>query len=103
MSSFYKKHIFFCTNRRKDENKRSCGSEEVDSLRVYMKEKIKSSGIKGVRVNTSGCLNRCKKGPLMVVYPEGLWLKVTNKKDIDLIIENYIKKNKITKKLLISS
>ena len=27
----------------------------------------------------------------MVIYPEGIWLKVTNKKDIDLIIEKYIK------------
>ena len=103
MNSFYKKHIFFCTNQRKDKNKRSCGSEEVNYLRSYMKEQIKASGIKGIRVNTAGCLNRCKKGPLMVIYPEGIWLKVTNKQDIDLIIEKYIKENKLSKKLLISN
>ena len=103
MNSFYKKHIFFCTNQRKDKNKRSCGSEEVNHLKSYMKEKIKDSGIKGIRVNASGCLNRCKKGPLMVIYPEGIWLKVTNKQDIDLIIEKYIKENKLSKKLLISN
>ena len=103
MNSFYKKHIFFCTNQREDKNKRSCGSEEVKYLRSYMKEKIKALGIKGIRVNTSGCLNRCKKGPLMVIYPEGIWLKVTNKQDIDLIIEKYIKENKLSKKLLISN
>ena len=68
-----------------------------------MKEKIKLSGLKGIRVNSSGCLNRCKRGPLMVIYPQGVWLKVTNKKDIDLIIENYIKKDKLIKKLLISN
>ena len=103
MNSFYKKHIFFCTNQREDKNKRSCGSEEVKYLRSYMKENIKALGIKGIRVNTSGCLNRCKKGPLMVIYPEGIWLKVTNKQDIDLIVEKYIKENKISKKLLISN
>lgn len=103
MNSFYKKHIFFCTNQRKDKNKRSCGSEEVNNLRTYMKEKIKAAGIKGVRVNSSGCLNRCKKGPLMVIYPEGLWLQVTNKKDIDLIIEKYLINNRLTKKLVISN
>ena len=27
----------------------------------------------------------------MVVYPENIWMKVTNKEDIDLIIEKYIK------------
>ena len=103
MNTFYKKHIFFCTNQRKEKNKRSCGSKEVDNLRLYMKEKIKLSGLKGIRVNSSGCLNRCKRGPLMVIYPQGVWLKVTNKKDIDLIIENYIKKDKLITKLLISN
>ena len=39
----------------------------------------------------------------MVIYPEGIWLKVTNKQDIDLIIEKYIKENKLSKKLLISN
>ena len=103
MNSFYKKHIFFCTNQRKDKNKRSCGSEEVNQLRTYMKEKIKAAGIKGIRVNSSGCLNRCKRGPLMVIYPEGLWLQVTNKKDIDLIIEKYLINNNLTKELVISN
>ena len=103
MGLFYKKHIFFCTNQRKDKNKRSCGSSEVTYLRKYMKEKIKSLGIKEVRVNSSGCLNRCKKGPLMLVYPEGIWMKVTNKTDIDLVIEEYIKKNNVIKKLLITN
>ena len=103
MSLFYKKHIFFCTNIRQDKNKRSCGSKEVLELRNYMKERIKESGIRGIRVNTAGCLNRCKKGPLMVIYPEGVWMKVTNKKDIDLIIEKYIKNKKLIKNLLIKS
>ena len=103
MGLFYKKHIFFCTNQRKDKNKRSCGCSEVNNLRKYMKEEIKALGIKKVRINSSGCLNRCKKGPLMVVYPEGVWMKVTNKEDIDLIIEEYIINNNVIKKLLITN
>ena len=103
MSLFYKKHIFFCTNERANKNKRSCGGEKITMLRNYMKESIKEKGIKNVRVNTSGCLNRCKKGPLMVIYPEGIWMKVTTKEDIDLIIEKYIKENRLVKKLLIEN
>ena len=37
----------------------------------------------------------------MVIYPEGVWLKVTNKKDIDLIIDKYIKENNLQKNFLI--
>lgn len=102
MNLFYKKHIFFCVNVRENKNKSSCGSKEVINLRKYMKDRIKELGIKNVRVNSAGCLNRCKKGPLMVVYPEGLWMKVTTKSDIDLVIKDYIEKNIIIKKLLIS-
>ena len=64
MSLFYDKHIFFCTNQRNDKKKKSCGSQNILKLRNYMKEKIKAAGLKSIRVNTSGCLNRCKKGPL---------------------------------------
>ena len=103
MTLYYKNHFFFCTNVRKDKNKRSCGSDRVNNLRIYMKEKIKANGIKGIRINSAGCLNRCKKGPLMVVYPEGLWMKVTNEEDIDLIIEKYIKNKIKIKKLLINN
>ena len=103
MTLFYKKHIFFCTNVREDKNKRSCGGHEVITWRNYMKERIKEIGIRNVRVNTSGCLNRCKKGPLMVIYPEGVWMKVTTKKDIDLIIEKYIKDNRLVKSLIIKN
>ena len=103
MSLFYKKHFFFCTNVRENKNKRSCGSEKINNLRNYMKERIKAEGIKGIRINNAGCLNRCKKGPLMVVYPEGVWMKVTNEEDIDLIIEEYIKNKKKINKLIINN
>ena len=39
----------------------------------------------------------------MVIYPDGIWMKVTCKKDIDLIIESYIINKKTVKKLLINN
>jgi (2Fe-2S) ferredoxin len=26
-----------------------------------------------VRINAAGCLDRCEKGPVMVIYPEAVW------------------------------
>ena len=66
-----------------------------------MKKKVKEAEIKGVRINASGCLNRCKLGRIMVVYPQGAWFKVKNKKDIDLLIEQFLVKDKIVNKLLV--
>tara|TARA_E500000331_G_C16860582_1_gene541788 strand:+ start:66 stop:371 length:306 start_codon:yes stop_codon:yes gene_type:complete len=101
MKLFYDKHIFFCTNLRKDKNKISCGAFNSAELRNYMKNKVKESGIKGVRINASGCLNRCKLGPVLVAYPKGAWFKIRNKKDIDLFIEQFLLKDKTVKKLLV--
>ena len=31
------------------------------------------SAIENIRLNASGCLDRCELGPNMVIYPEGVW------------------------------
>jgi hypothetical protein len=45
-------------------------------MRDHCKSKVKAMGdrIAGkVRINNAGCLDRCEKGPVMVVYPEAVW------------------------------
>jgi (2Fe-2S) ferredoxin len=101
MKSFYEKHIFFCTNFREGSNKMSCGKSGSKELRNYMKQKVKDLGIKRVRINSAGCLNRCKLGPLIVSYPEGNWYKVSEKVDVDLLIEELLVKKNVVKKLLL--
>ena len=91
----------FVPNIREDKNKISCGAFNSVELRIYMKKKVKELGIKGVRINASGCLNRCKLGPVLVAYPKGAWFKIRNKKDIDLFNEQYSLKDKTVKKLLV--
>ena len=94
MKLFYEKHIFFCTNLRKDKEKISCGKHNSQELRNYMKKRVKELAIKKVRVNSSGCLNRCKLGPIVVSYPEGSWYKISSKEDVDLLEEELLIKKK---------
>ena len=59
----------------------------------YMKKKIKSLNLNGpnkVRVNRGGCFDRCNDGPLMVIYPEGVWYRFVDEEDIDEIIEEHL-------------
>ena len=46
-----------------------------------------------MRINKSGCLDRCSEGPLMVVYPDAVWYRYIDEKDIDEIIESHIIKH----------
>ena len=40
-------------------------------------------------MNKAGCLDRCENGPVMVVYPEGIWYTMVDQEDVDEIIEKF--------------
>ena len=88
---YYEAHVFCCTNRRPAGHPRGCcadkGSEE---LRDYMKNRARELGLKKVRINNAGCLDRCELGPTVVVYPEGVWYSVANKEDIDEVLQTHL-------------
>ena len=73
MKNKYKKHVFICTNRRENTNKKSCGHIGAD-LKIKLKQTIINQKLnKKITINTSGCLGKCNLGPCLVVYPEAKW------------------------------
>lgn len=88
---YYRIHVFACTNRRPDGHKRgSCAARGSEPLRDYMKARAKELGITGVRVNSAGCLDRCELGPVMVIYPEGVWYAYHSAEDVDEILRTHL-------------
>ena len=88
---YYKKHVFFCLNERKD-GESACAQHDAMGAFEFCKKKVKSLGISGpggVRVNKAGCLDRCAGGPVMVVYPEGLWYTYVDHEDIEEIVQTH--------------
>lgn len=88
---FYRKHVFCCTNERPAGHPRGCckakGSEK---LRDYMKARAKEFGLTDVRINSSGCLDRCELGPTMVIYPEGVWYRCATREEIDEVLRTHL-------------
>ena len=100
---YYKYHIFFCVNQRTD-GRPCCQDRNAASMREYMKKRVKQenlAGRGGVRVNQAGCLDRCDLGPVMVVYPGGVWYSYLDEEDIDDILEQHIKGGKAVKRLML--
>lgn len=100
--SYYKYHLFFCTNVR--ENGICCNDHDALQMRNYAKQRTKDLGIAGqggVRVNISGCLDRCSEGPIVVVYPEGVWYTYESKEDVDEIIDEHLVGGRIVERLQI--
>ena len=88
---FYQRHVFCCVNERQAGHKRGCCKRKGSvRLRNYLKARVKELGIEGVRINQSGCLDRCELGPTMVIYPEGVWYSVSTTADIDDVLETHL-------------
>jgi (2Fe-2S) ferredoxin len=101
--SFYKRHMFFCTNLRED-GRQCCQEAGAAEARAHAKQRIKEMGLAGrdgVRVNSAGCLDRCSEGPVAVVYPEGVWYTYVDKDDIDEIVEQHLVHGKAVNRLKI--
>ena len=101
--SFYKYHVFFCTNQR-DDGRMCCEQAGATELRAYAKKRIKELGLSGkgkVRINLAGCLDRCGEGPVMVVYPEETWYTFIDRQDVDEIIDMHLKQGKVVERLML--
>ena len=99
--SYYNHHVFFCTSQR-DDGRKCCEQGGASGLRAYAKAKIKSMGLSGkgqIRMNTSGCLDRCGLGPVIVVYPDETWYRYESEADIDEIIEKHLIKGEVVERL----
>jgi (2Fe-2S) ferredoxin len=66
-----------------------------------MKDKAKKMGLKGIRINAAGCLDRCELGPTLVIYPDGIWYRFASESDVDEILETHIKNKGRVERLLL--
>ena len=98
MANIYQYHLFFCTHER-DDGRAYCQQHQAQSLRNYAKQRVHELKLNKVRVNNAGCLNRCNLGPMLVIYPEGIWYQYHDKADIDDIIESHLLNGKIVTRL----
>lgn len=101
----YKHHVFVCTNQ-KAAGKKCCASEGGESFADYLKKKLCALNMHGpgkIRVSQSGCLGRCKLGPCMVIYPEGIWYTYHSFEDIDEIISQHFVARNVVKRLEIKA
>jgi (2Fe-2S) ferredoxin len=87
----YAFHVFCCTNRRPEGHRLGCcASKDSEALRAYMKARAKELKIPETRINAAGCLDRCADGPVLVVYPEGIWYRCESTADVEAILQEHL-------------
>ena len=99
--SYYKHHIFFCLNERKN-GEASCSQHNAQAAFDHCKTRVKAAGLAGVggvRVNKAGCLDRCAGGPVAVVYPEEVWYTFVDEHDLDEIVDSHLQNGHVVERL----
>lgn len=101
--SYFKHHVFFCTNQRAP-GEACCNNHQASALQTYAKDRIGQLGLKGkgqIRINKAGCLDRCDDGPVLVVYPDETWYTFVDQADIDEIIDEHLVHGRVVDRLKI--
>ena len=85
----YEKIIFVCVHHREDGQGPCCEARGSAELHAALKEQVKALGLSAkIRVSRSGCLNRCAKGPNLMVFPDNVWHAGVTPEDLPEILRS---------------
>jgi (2Fe-2S) ferredoxin len=88
----FRHHLFVCENVRDPSDPRGCCTARGGAaVREALKRELKARGLQGAaRANAAGCLDACEHGPVIAVYPEGVWYGKVRPEDVAEIVESHL-------------
>ncbi|MDI9441730.1 MAG: NADH-quinone oxidoreductase subunit NuoF [Firmicutes bacterium] len=91
---FYRSHVLICTGT-------GCVSSGADNIKDRLTSKLVEAGLQDeVKVVETGCHGFCEKGPIVIVYPEGVFYCQVSVEDVDEIFAEHLLKGRIVERLL---
>ena len=90
----YRRHVLVCQGT-------GCLSSGSTGVLKSLETEIAAQGLANeVRVVKSGCFGFCMQGPVMIVYPEGVFYTRVHPQDVPEIVEQHLKGGKTVERLL---
>lgn len=98
----YRHHVFCCFQQRPPGHPRgSCGAAGAQPLWEHLGAYLQVKQLTDVGMTAAGCLGFCQHGPLMVVYPQGVWYRPQSTADIEEIVESHLVGNQVVERLAV--
>lgn len=93
-------HLFVCT-QQKPEGVPSCPASGSLAVLEGLDREMKKCGLSpDVQLTTCGCMGLCDEGPVMVVYPEGVWYRHVQSSDVSEIVDAHLLHHKPVNRLV---
>ena len=93
-------HLFVCT-QQKPEGVPSCPASGSFAVLEALDREIQARGLShDAQLTTCGCMGLCDEGPVMVVYPAGVWYRRVQASDVSEIVGTHLRDGKPVERLI---
>lgn len=95
----FRHHVFVCT-QEKPEGVPCCPAGGSGGILGVLERELIAQGLDDeVQVSTCGCLGLCDDGPIVIVYPKGIWYRKVKSDDVDEIVSSHLRSGKVVRRL----
>lgn len=86
----YQRHLIACDGD--DCRKDGGGSDLLKEVRARLGKEARA-----VKCSKVSCLGQCRQGPVLIVYPDGVWYRCTDKDALKRIVKKHLLGGKVAK------
>ena len=87
------KHVAVCTNQ-------TCAEDGAPAVLERLRQAARDSDQCDARITRSSCLGRCGEGPMVAVYPDGVWYGDLDESDAESIVADHLDRDRIVSELV---
>jgi (2Fe-2S) ferredoxin len=79
-------HVFVCTTA----GRHHCGGQGSERILQRLRDAVERRRLTHVRTTRMGCNQQHHQGPIVIVYPDGVWYGRLRPEDVDEIVESHL-------------